>query len=162
MLDPDVRPYLGRVEQAAWDVLMNKAVWRRPDPARRTVWEPDGGTISEHGDMLVAVDATARVLAELFDRWEEFPLDLETRVRAPDALVASPANHRYVVAQPTRFTNVLARPLGNSSARSSGVNPNCWASAPRTAAIGCSAPSASRTSIGRMIVWKSGTARSAP
>ena len=40
VLDADVLPYLPRLEQAAWDVLMNKLVWRDPDPGRRRAWTP--------------------------------------------------------------------------------------------------------------------------
>jgi hypothetical protein len=37
VLEADVRPVLRRMEQAAVDVLLNKAVWRNPDSDRREV-----------------------------------------------------------------------------------------------------------------------------
>jgi hypothetical protein len=49
MLDRDVRPYLHRVEQAAWDVLQNKRAWRDRGTERRQVWSPIGGTTSASG-----------------------------------------------------------------------------------------------------------------
>jgi hypothetical protein len=83
LIEPDVRPYLARVEQAAWDVLMNKLTWRDPATSRRSVWSPHGGSISPSGDLTIAVHSTPTLVAQLTDRWEEFPLDLGTRVRAP-------------------------------------------------------------------------------
>jgi len=83
LIEPDVRPYLARVEQAAWDVLLNKLNWRDPSTNRRLVWSPLGGSVSPAGDLTIAVRSTPTLVAQLTDRWEEFPLDLETRVRAP-------------------------------------------------------------------------------
>jgi hypothetical protein len=83
LTDPDVRPYLARVEQAAWDVLMNKLTWRDPDTSRRSPWKPPGGSTSPAGDLVIAQHSTGTFVAQLTDRWEEFPLDLGTRVRAP-------------------------------------------------------------------------------
>lgn len=83
LLDSDVRPYLSRVEQAAWDILMNKARWRCNDIERRDAWAPEGGLVSASGHLVIAQRTTPRVVAQLLDRWQEFPLDLETRVRAP-------------------------------------------------------------------------------
>lgn len=92
LIEPDVRPYLARVEQAAWDVLMNKEKWRDAAPGRRSVWSPHGGSTSPAGDLTVAVHSTPTLVAQLTDRWEEFPLDLGSRVRAPDAWWPPPAD----------------------------------------------------------------------
>jgi hypothetical protein len=92
LIDPDVRPYIARVEQAAWDVLMNKERWRDPAPARRSVWSPEGGSISPSGDLKIAVGSTPTFVAQVTDRWEEFPLDLGPRVRAPDTWWPPPSD----------------------------------------------------------------------
>jgi len=83
LIEPDVRPYLARVEQAAWDVLMNKETWREPATGRRAVWSPAAGSVSPAGDLMVVQRSTPTLVAQITDRWEEFPLDLGSRVRAP-------------------------------------------------------------------------------
>ena len=85
LIEPDVRPYLARVEQAAWDVLMNKRTWRDPATSRRSIWSPQGGSTSPAGDLTIVQHSTRTLVAQLTDRWGEFPLDLGARVRAPRA-----------------------------------------------------------------------------
>ena len=84
LLQADVRPYVPRVEQAAWDVLMNKKRWRSPDSARRPLWSPDGGSVDPAGQMVVEVDASVPMQSQISDRWDEFPLDLGGRISVPD------------------------------------------------------------------------------
>lgn len=38
IMDPDVEPYLVRIEQAAYDVLFNKEEWHSPSPRRLQRW----------------------------------------------------------------------------------------------------------------------------
>lgn len=83
VLESDVRPHLARVEQAAWDVLLNKESWRDDLLRRRRSWTPDGGLVTAKGDLVAAQYSTPNLIVELNDRWEEFPLDLESRVRVP-------------------------------------------------------------------------------
>ncbi|MDP8907988.1 MAG: hypothetical protein M3N47_02475 [Chloroflexota bacterium] len=45
VLESDVRPFLARIEQAAWDVLLNKVTWRDSSTDRRSVW----GAARRHG-----------------------------------------------------------------------------------------------------------------
>jgi hypothetical protein len=92
VLDSDVRPYLARIEQAAWDVLMNKRNWRDSTLDRRDAWSSDGGIVSASGDLVIAQHSTPTLVAQLLDRWEEFPLDLEMRVDAPATWWPSPPN----------------------------------------------------------------------
>jgi hypothetical protein len=79
LIEPDVRPYLARVEQAAWDVLMNKLTWRDPTTTRRSVWSPPGGSVSPSGDLTIAVHSTPTLVAQLTDRWEARPRDTRSR-----------------------------------------------------------------------------------
>jgi hypothetical protein len=85
LMDADVRPYLHRVEQAAWDVLLNKDEWRSPTTTRRSVWNPTAATTSARGGLTAVVGSTLPIVGQLVDRWEEFPLDLDLRVRAPES-----------------------------------------------------------------------------
>jgi hypothetical protein len=48
-LEPDAWPLLGRMHQAARDVLLNKRLWRDPSVARLDVWPPSAWTISPDG-----------------------------------------------------------------------------------------------------------------
>ncbi len=91
LLESDVRPYVARIKQAAWDVLLNKETWRDPSSSRRAIWNPDGATVSSNGDIVVVQHSTPPALVgQLVDRWQEYPLDLETRVQAPDSWWPSP------------------------------------------------------------------------
>jgi hypothetical protein len=91
LIEPDVRPYLARVEQAAWDVLMNKETWRQPATGRRAVWSPTAGSVSPAGDVMIVQRSTPRLVAQITDRWEEFPLDLGAGIPAPAEWWPQPA-----------------------------------------------------------------------
>jgi hypothetical protein len=106
LMEADVRPYLHRVEQAAWDVLLNKAEWRTRSITRRQVWNPTAGTTAPKDGLTAVVGSTLPLLSQLLDRWEEFPLDLETRVRAPETWWPPPADrmgtaqHSFLAVEP--------------------------------------------------------------
>ncbi|MDI6912198.1 hypothetical protein [Nocardioides sp.] len=65
LLDPDIEPYLPRVEQAAYDVLFNKRDWHKRDSARLDRWHfksmirRDGSAIVSEGGEL-----------QVFDQWD--------------------------------------------------------------------------------------------
>jgi len=48
--EPDVFPVIGRVEQAAYDVLMNKRDWRSTSFSRRNIWRAPCGSKNRQGD----------------------------------------------------------------------------------------------------------------
>ena len=54
LTEGDIQPIIHRVEQAAYDVLLNKTYWRDPRPDRRSQWSPDavigsdGPIINQH------------------------------------------------------------------------------------------------------------------
>jgi len=48
--EPDVLPVIGRVEQAAYDVLMNKKEWRSKSFLRRNLWRAPCGSKNRQGD----------------------------------------------------------------------------------------------------------------
>ena len=49
VLESDVRPVTSRMEQAAFDVLLNKRAWREPSLERRGAWVPVAGTRNPSG-----------------------------------------------------------------------------------------------------------------
>jgi hypothetical protein len=76
LLERDALPYIERIEQAAVDVLMNKANWRSPDSERREVWKPSAGTFSPRGDIFMTEGQEGSIEGRLRDEFETFPLNL--------------------------------------------------------------------------------------
>ena len=85
-LEPDVLPILDRMEQAARDVLLNKAGWRSPATARREIWKPIAWTSSADGRGVVHKGSALRVQARLMDAFNVFPH------RAGQVLTGTPAD----------------------------------------------------------------------
>lgn len=83
-LEPDARPFLRRMEQAARDVLFNKETWRSPSLERRDAWMPTSWTSSEHGDGKVLLGTPGRVHATILDEFGVYPTDLRNVRRVPD------------------------------------------------------------------------------
>ena len=83
-LDVDVRPVLWRVEQAAYDALFNKAVWRDRSSRRRELWMPDGWTSSPEGALKARVGSTGSLMSRLLDQFGVYPTDLETVSGLPE------------------------------------------------------------------------------
>jgi hypothetical protein len=83
-LDADVRPVLWRVEQATYDALFNKAIWRDRSPARREVWMPDGWTSSPEGDVKARLGSTGSLMSRLLDQFGVYPADMQTLSALPE------------------------------------------------------------------------------
>ena len=75
-LEPEARPFLGRMEQAARDVLFNKKSWRDSSIERRLAWTPTAWTSSEHGDGKVLVGTAGKIQATILDEFGVYPTDL--------------------------------------------------------------------------------------
>jgi hypothetical protein len=83
VLEGDTRPVVGRMQQAAYDVLLNKKVWRDSSTERRDVWEPEGGTKDASSTPYMYAGSTGSLIGELSDRWGDYPLDMR-RLRLPE------------------------------------------------------------------------------
>jgi hypothetical protein len=81
-LEPDVWKLLPRLEQAARDVLLNKADWRDPSPVRREAWEPKAWTTSAAGGAKVRIHTTGTVGARILDQFGVYPSDFK-RISLP-------------------------------------------------------------------------------
>lgn len=83
-LDADVRPIIFRVQQAAYDVLMNKVNWRDASPTRRNAWAPAAWTISPNSNTLETVEGNEPFQAQIqaLDKFSVFPFDFQTEIRA--------------------------------------------------------------------------------
>jgi hypothetical protein len=81
LVEADVRPLLPRVEQAAYDTLLNKEIWRSKDTSRRPLWIPDafntptGAVIKQH--------STPTVHGQIFDGLGVYPLNLKATITNP-------------------------------------------------------------------------------
>ena len=80
LLEADVRPVIDRMEQAAFDVLLNKAAWRDPSPDRREVWKPTAGTVSADGGAFIVQRTTPVTTGIILDEYGAFPMDLGSGV----------------------------------------------------------------------------------
>lgn len=76
LLDSDVRPYTKRMEQAAYDVLFNKNNWHNRSRERRNVWKPKAITSSPTGDMIIERGSELKLVGQLFDEFDVYPVNL--------------------------------------------------------------------------------------
>ena len=76
LLEKDVAWLAHRVEQAAYDVLLNKRTWRSKNTDRRRVWKPIAGTISPYGDRFMMKGQAATLRFRIFDPFRCFSQDL--------------------------------------------------------------------------------------
>jgi hypothetical protein len=76
VLEADVRPLIGRIEQAALDVLFNKQLWHDRSRQRRRLWLPIGGTTSAAGDIMIVQGKRPSITAQFFDAFLAYPVDL--------------------------------------------------------------------------------------
>lgn len=77
VLESDIRPVIARLQQAAYDVLLNKQSWRSSDSARRELWSPPAGTTSASGDMFIVQGSEGVAMQDqLTDPFGGYPLDL--------------------------------------------------------------------------------------
>ena len=82
----DVRPILGRVRFAAYDVLFNKLNWNAPDSGRRDTWHPSGGILPDGHRAVMRVHSSVNLHANsLFDGFGAYPYDRGCRVRSHPA-----------------------------------------------------------------------------
>ena len=83
-LEAGTRPVVDRMEQAAYDVLLNKERWRDPSSERRRVWTPDGATIDDKGTTMIRQRGTPRMQAQLFDSFGSYPIHMGVRPVFPE------------------------------------------------------------------------------
>ncbi|HBA87489.1 MAG TPA: hypothetical protein DCZ75_05725 [Geobacter sp.] len=76
ILERDVFSVIGRVEQAAYDVLFNKESWRNQSSARRALWAPPFGTTSVNGDMFLTKGQAVEMVDRVLDEFAAYPMDL--------------------------------------------------------------------------------------
>jgi hypothetical protein len=76
---PDIEPYLGRLEVAAYDVLFNKATWHHPSAARQARQDFVSGVSPDRTNVVVP-QRPATLIANWIDPYNVYPIDHETSV----------------------------------------------------------------------------------
>lgn len=85
LFDADVRKVTQRMQQAAYDVLFNKAIWHEKSKGRRVLWIPTAGTSSASVDIFVQQGAAVTFRSQVFDEFGVFPMDLQCVLNPPPA-----------------------------------------------------------------------------
>jgi hypothetical protein len=76
LVEADAFPFIQRVEQAAYDVLLNKAEWRKRSVTRRGLWTPEAGTADPTSGIFLTKGKGATIQFQPFDALGGFPADL--------------------------------------------------------------------------------------
>lgn len=76
-LSDDARPVVQRMEQAAFDILFNKAEWSAWSSTRREAWTPTAITTSKDGSTVVRVGSNVTIQWLLVDEFGVFPRVVE-------------------------------------------------------------------------------------
>lgn len=84
MKEYQILPIIQRVEQAAFDVLLNKKDWRSPSKARRQVWKPKMGTNSPNSSLFCFGPPKGQLKVQCFDDFGVYPANLENKFPVPD------------------------------------------------------------------------------
>ncbi len=80
ILESHVRHVLTRIQQAAYDVLFNKARWRTSDTARRELWMPDQW-ITADGELWIMERTAPTLRVQALDAFRSFPLNVNYHFR---------------------------------------------------------------------------------
>jgi hypothetical protein len=78
VFESDVRPVMGRIQQAAYDVLFNKALWHDADTQRREVWIPTQWVMPD-GELRILQQTALTMSIRPLDAFKAFPLNLTYR-----------------------------------------------------------------------------------
>lgn len=76
-IEKDVRAIIPRMEQAAYDVLINKKEWRSPNVERRNLWDIKTGYINSRGGFVVVRGMELQQSFQLLDQFGKYPLSLK-------------------------------------------------------------------------------------
>ncbi len=108
VLESDIRPVILRMEQAGYDVLFNKSIWRDRSTERRSVWVPSAGSLSAdyQKHFRMQHNTTGALYVQIFDGFFSYPLDLSApRMEVPDEWWAP-----YDQSQPTSTGTLEIKP----------------------------------------------------
>lgn len=107
-LESDLRGPSLRMEQAAYDILLNKQEWRSSSTLRRNLWAPSVGTSSVGLDAFITRGCEAKLQFQVFDPFGVWPMDFGADVGphiatlVPGAVVVEPFPTSRADPPPTR------------------------------------------------------------
>jgi hypothetical protein len=79
--DADVAQFMDRIEQALYDVLLNKEDWHSPSQTRRDLWRPLAGTLDKDGGIFVTEKTGGiRLMFQIFDGFSSYPHDMSANL----------------------------------------------------------------------------------
>ena len=113
ILESGIRPLLPRIEQAAIDVLANKASWHDSSTDRRDGWHPAFGTSSRDGNAFIrqhAVDGSVGL--QLLDGYNSYPIDLNAVMTSLPANLWAPIPPEMTF--PTPLVRIIPDPWADS------------------------------------------------
>ena len=86
VMEPDIRPFLARMEQAAYDILFNKQKWHDPSSERRSTLAHYAATTEDRArDLQITKGRAAKLTFQVSDPFGAFPLDLKAILTSPPA-----------------------------------------------------------------------------
>ena len=88
LLEADARPWVERMTEAGYDVLLNKAEWQMPTAARRDLWKPTSGSLNAEAGLFMTKGHGGTIRYQFLDGFEAYPLMLAGPVDAllPDGV----------------------------------------------------------------------------
>lgn len=103
--DSDVGPFVNRMEQAAYDVIMNKNEWGSKCIARRSLWSPSMYSTGNGKTILDRSHEGKKVTSRQKDRFNAYYISVIGRVREIDEnLYPKIVNKKSVIDHKGRFT----------------------------------------------------------
>jgi hypothetical protein len=88
LLEADVRPWMQRMVEAGYDVLLNKADWHGPATGRRDLWRPPAGSLDAESGLFMTQGHETTLLMQFLDGFGAYPLLLAGPIDSllPDGL----------------------------------------------------------------------------
>jgi len=87
VLEADVIKFIPRMEQAAYDVLFNKAEWGVASKERVSNYKVPVATTNSKADLLITRGKPVHLSIQAFDEFQVYPLDLGAEINSlPDSL----------------------------------------------------------------------------
>jgi len=87
VLESDVKSYIPRMEQAAYDVLFNKKIWGNSSRERADNLPHIVATLNEKNGLVITKGSTPTFQVQMFDDFQVYPMDLNAVINnLPDGL----------------------------------------------------------------------------
>jgi hypothetical protein len=83
IMEPDVRPFMPRIEQAAYDVLFNKSEWHSHSSERRETLRHTVATTDMDSSLQITQGRAANLELQITDPFGAFPMDLGAILTSP-------------------------------------------------------------------------------